>query len=258
MTRLASSALFAPGLLSLFSLFSLFSSLSLLGPFRSGHNAGNRNGGRPTPEHLAAERLRMVDEQIARRGIRDERVLAAMRRVERHLFVPESQWFLAYGDYPLPVGEGQTISQPYIVALMTEALGLQGGERVLEVGTGSGYQAAVLAELAEEVYTVEILPALAERAGATLKELGYGNIHLRVGDGSEGWAEHAPYQGILVTAAPPEVPPALLEQLDEGGRLVIPVGVASQELELYTRTPEGLDVQRLAPVRFVPLTHRNR
>ncbi|MGH9460299.1 MAG: protein-L-isoaspartate O-methyltransferase family protein, partial [Vicinamibacteria bacterium] len=139
----------------------------------------------------------MVDEQIARRGIRDERVLAAMRRVERHLFVPESQWFLAYGDHPLPVGEGQTISQPYIVALMTEALGLQGGERVLEVGTGSGYQAAVLAELAREVYTVEILPTLAERAGATLKGLGYRNIHLRVGDGSEGWAEYAPYQGIL-------------------------------------------------------------
>jgi protein-L-isoaspartate(D-aspartate) O-methyltransferase len=200
----------------------------------------------------------MVDEQIARRGIRDERVLAAMRRVERHLFVPESQWFLAYGDHPLPVGEGQTISQPYIVALMTEALGLEGGERVLEVGTGSGYQAAILAELAQDVYTVEILPALAERADATLKELGYRNIHLRVGDGSEGWAEHAPYQGILVTAAPPEVPPALLEQLAEGGRLVIPVGVASQELELYTRNPEGLDVQRLAPVRFVPLTHRKR
>ncbi len=195
----------------------------------------------------------MVDEQIARRGIRDERVLAAMRKVERHRFVSDAQWSLAYGDHPLAVGEGQTISQPYIVALMTEALALQGGERVLEVGTGSGYQAAILAELVEEVETVEILPGLAARAGATLEELGYRNIHIRVGDGREGWAEHAPYRAILVTAAPPEVPPALIEQLDEGGRLVIPVGVLSQELELHTRKPEGPDVQRLAAVRFVPL-----
>ena len=216
------------------------------------------NGGQPSLVHLAAERQRMVDEQIARRGIRDKRVLVAMRKVERHRFISDAQWSLAYGDHPLPVGEGQTISQPYIVALMTEALALQGGERVLEVGTGSGYQAAILAELAEEVYTVEILPALAERAGATLTQRGYRNIHIRVGDGGDGWKEHAPYQAILVTAAPPETPPALIEQLDEGGRLVIPVGVLSQELELYTRKPEGLDVQRLAAVRFVPFTHRNR
>jgi len=202
---------------------------------------------------LAAERQRMVDEQIARRGIRDQRVLAAMRKIERHRFVSEAQRSGAYEDHPLPVGEGQTISQPYIVALMTEALALQGDERVLEVGTGSGYQTAILAELAAEVYSVEILPRLAEQARATLEDLGYRNVHIRLGDGSEGWAEHAPYQGILVTAAPPEVPPALLEQLAEGGRLVIPVGVQSQELELHTRRPEGFRVERLAAVRFVPL-----
>jgi len=202
---------------------------------------------------LAAERQRMVDEQIARRGIRDQRVLAAMRKIERHRFVSEAQRSGAYEDHPLPVGEGQTISQPYIVALMTEALALQGDERVLEVGTGSGYQTAILAELVTEVYSVEILPRLAEQARATLEDLGYRNVHIRLGDGSEGWAEHAPYQGILVTAAPPQVPPALLEQLAEGGRLVIPVGVQSQELELHTRRPEGFRVERLAAVRFVPL-----
>lgn len=202
---------------------------------------------------MAAERQRMVDEQIARRGIRDQRVLAAMRKIERHRFVSEAQRSGAYEDHPLPVGEGQTISQPYIVALMTEALALQGDERVLEVGTGSGYQTAILAELAAEVYSVEILPRLAEQARATLEDLGYRNVHIRLGDGSEGWAEHAPYQGILVTAAPPQVPPALLEQLAEGGRLVIPVGVQSQELELHTRRPEGFRVERLAAVRFVPL-----
>jgi len=202
---------------------------------------------------LAAERQRMVDEQIARRGIRDQRVLAAMRKIERHRFVSEAQRSGAYEDHPLPVGEGQTISQPYIVALMTEALALQGDERVLEVGTGCGYQTAILAELAAEVYSVEILPRLAEQARATLEDLGYRNVHIRLGDGSEGWAEHAPYQGILVTAAPPQVPPALLEQLAEGGRLVIPVGVQSQELELHTRRPEGFRVERLAAVRFVPL-----
>jgi len=202
---------------------------------------------------LVAERQRMVDEQIARRGIRDQRVLAAMRKIERHRFVSEAQRSGAYEDHPLPVGEGQTISQPYIVALMTEALALQGDERVLEVGTGSGYQTAILAELAAEVYSVEILPRLAEQARATLEDLGYRNVHIRLGDGSEGWAEHAPYQGILVTAAPPQVPPALLEQLAEGGRLVIPVGVQSQELELHTRRPEGFRVERLAAVRFVPL-----
>jgi protein-L-isoaspartate(D-aspartate) O-methyltransferase len=211
------------------------------------------NGGPPTDATLAAERQRMVDHQIARRGIRDERVLAAMRKVERHRFVSESQRAAAYGDHPLPVGEGQTISQPYIVALMTEALRLEGGESVLEVGTGSGYQTAILAELAGEVYSVEIVPPLAARARAILNELGYQNIHIRVGDGSEGWTEHAPYRAIVVTAAPPQVPNALIEQLQEGGRLVIPVGVQSQELEVHTRRAEGVRVERLAAVRFVPL-----
>jgi protein-L-isoaspartate(D-aspartate) O-methyltransferase len=213
-----------------------------------------RNGGPSDESDLAAARQRMVEEQIARRGVRDERVLAAMLRVERHRFVSAAQVHAAYGDHPLPVGEGQTISQPYIVALMTEALALQGDERVLEVGTGSGYQTAILAELARDVYSIEILPELARRARAVLEELGYANVHVGVGDGSQGWAEHAPYQAILVTAAPPEVPPALLDQLAEGGRLVIPIGVHAQELELYTKSAEGVRVQSLAPVRFVPLT----
>ena len=195
----------------------------------------------------------MVLHQIVRRGVRDPRVLAALRKVERHRFVSESQLSVAYGDHPLPVGEGQTISQPYIVALMTEALRLEGGESVLEVGTGSGYQTAILAELAEDVYSMELLPNLAERAGAMMKELGYPHVHIRVGDGHGGWAEHAPYDGILVTAAPARVPPKLLEQLGEGGRLVIPVGTVSQELEVHTKEPDGFRVERIASVRFVPL-----
>ena len=211
------------------------------------------NGGRPEDATYPAERERMVLQQVVRRGVRDPRVLAAMRKVERHRFINESQRPAAYGDHPLPVGEGQTISQPYIVALMTEALRLEGGETVLEVGTGSGYQTAILAELVEEVYSIEFLPNLADQAGAIMEELGYRNVHIRVGDGNHGWAEHAPYEGILVTASPPRVPPRLLEQLVEGGRLVIPVGITSQELEVHTKEADGVRVERVATVRFVPL-----
>jgi protein-L-isoaspartate(D-aspartate) O-methyltransferase len=207
----------------------------------------------PSTGELAHERERMVVEQIERRDIKDARVLAALRKVERHRFLSPHQQTSAYGDHPLPIGDEQTISQPYIVALMTEALRLEGGERVLEIGTGSGYQTAILAELAGEVFSIELVQRLSERAQSVLDELGYDNVHLRVGDGRLGWPEHAPYEAILVAAAPREVPEALLAQLKENGRLVIPVGVMSQELEMHTRREDGHDVKRLAAVRFVPL-----
>ncbi len=214
---------------------------------------GNGRSRRPSDDQLCDARKRMVDEQIERRGIRDDRVLAAMRKVERHSFLPDSQWESAYSDHPLPIGEEQTISQPYIVALMSESLRLGGDERVLEVGTGCGYQTAVLAELAKEVFSVEILPGLAERARAALETLDYTNIHIVVGDGRQGWLENAPYDAILGAAAPREVPEALLEQLKEDGRLVIPVGEVNQELELYSRKAGEIASERIAPVRFVPL-----
>jgi protein-L-isoaspartate(D-aspartate) O-methyltransferase len=199
----------------------------------------------------------MVDEQLLSRDIRDSRVLEVMGRVERHLFVPPGQRGNAYGDYPVPIGSDQTLSQPYIVALMTEALELRGDERVLEVGSGSGYQTAILAELAREVFTVEVLPELSERARETLARLGYRNVFFRVGDGREGWPEEAPFDGILVAAAPISVPPKLREQLSESGRLVLPVGSSwEQELELHRRDPReptGFRVERLGAVRFVPL-----
>ncbi|RFT14898.1 MAG: Protein-L-isoaspartate O-methyltransferase [Candidatus Saccharicenans subterraneus] len=199
------------------------------------------------------ERKEMVEYQIRRRGVKDRKVLRAMLKVPRHLFVPEQMKELAYGDEPLPIGEGQTISQPYIVAYMTEALRLRGRERVLEIGTGSGYQTAILAEIVREVYTVELIPELSARARAVLEKLGYRNIQFRVGDGTLGWPEHAPYEAILVSAAPASVPPALVEQLKPGGRMIIPVGTDFQELVLVTRKETGWDEQRLIGVRFVPL-----
>ena len=199
-------------------------------------------------------RRRMVDGQIRARDVSSPRVLAAMEKVPRHRFVPDTYRAQAYEDYPLPIGEEQTISQPYIVALMTSLVDLEGGERVLEIGTGSGYQAAVLAQIASEVYSIEILDSLAARARSTLSELGYGNVQVRVGDGFAGWPEKAPFDAILVTAAPPKVPQPLLDQLKVGGKLVIPVGRYFQDLKVYTRTADGFEVRNVIPVRFVPMT----
>ena len=199
------------------------------------------------------KRERMVESQIETRGVKDKNVLQAMRKVPRHLFVQENMRRYAYQDEPLIIGEGQTISQPYIVAYMTEALQLKGHERVLEVGTGSGYQAAILAEIAHKVFSVELLESLSTRAQATLKKLGYTNIHFKVGDGTLGWKEHAPYDAIVVTAAPAKVPKALQEQLAIGGKMIIPVGSAFQELVLLTREKKKYKKKKLIPVRFVPL-----
>ncbi len=207
-------------------------------------------------DELAGVRRRMA-EQIRDRGVTDPAVLAAVETVPRHLFVPADERARAYADQPLPIGSGQTISQPYIVALMTSLLELKPGARVLEVGTGSGYQAAVLSGLAGEVYTIEILKPLAERARRTLAELGYRNVHPRVGDGFQGWPEEAPFDGIIVTAAPPVVPDPLLRQLKVGGRLVIPVGDRNslQNLLVFTRRADGgFDRASVLPVRFVPMT----
>jgi protein-L-isoaspartate(D-aspartate) O-methyltransferase len=200
------------------------------------------------------ERRRMVEEQLRARDIRSPRVLDAMRRVPRHAFVPESVRAQAYGDHPLPIGYEQTISQPYIVGFMTEALDVEPTHSVLEIGTGSGYQAAVLGELARMVYTIEIVPPLAERARQTLSSLGYANITVRTGNGYLGWPEHAPYDRIMVTAAPVEIPPALIAQLKPGGIMAIPVGTIQQELRILRRTASGLDLVKTLPVRFVPMT----
>lgn len=211
------------------------------------------------PQPVADEdeaRLRMVETQLAARDIEDLRVLHAMRKVPRHEFVPEGVRHLAYEDFPLPIGEQQTISQPYIVAYMTQLIEPRASDRVLEVGTGSGYQAAVLGELVEDVYTIEIVEPLAQQAKETLTRLGYQNVHVRSGDGYRGWPEQGPFDAILVTAAAPAVPKPLLEQLAVGGRLVIPVGDRSQELLVVTRTGSGFHEQKVLPVRFVPMTGR--
>jgi protein-L-isoaspartate(D-aspartate) O-methyltransferase len=199
---------------------------------------------------------RMVAEQIRARGIRDPRVLDALLRVPRHLFVPEQDRAEAYEDRPLGIGFGQTISQPYIVGYMTEALKVGPAHRVLEIGTGCGYQTAVLAELAVEVYSVELIDALAERARGTLDGLGYANVHVRAGDGYAGWPEHAPYDRILAAAAAEAVPPALLVQLVDGGILVIPVGVAAQELQVLQKRGDHIDTLATLPVRFVPMIRK--
>ena len=203
----------------------------------------------------AAARRRMVRDQVRFRGVSDPAVLSAMERVPRHCFVPPEYRDLAYADMPLPIGHGQTVSQPYVVARMTELLELTPRDRVLEIGTGSGYQAAVLAEIASRVYTVEILPDLARRARERLASLGYGNVEVRVGDGRKGWPEAAPFDAILVTAAAAEPPPALLRQLKEGGRLCMPVGPPGgvQSLVVITKSAAGLERRTVMPVRFVPL-----
>jgi protein-L-isoaspartate(D-aspartate) O-methyltransferase len=206
------------------------------------------------PEPYAEARERMVVEQLERRGIADERVLAAMRKVPRHELVPERERANAYEDRPLPIGRGQTISQPYVVGAMTEALAVSKGDRVLEIGTGSGYQAAVLAELGVTVYSIELEPELAERAARDLARLGYANVHVKAGDGYRGWPEHAPFDAIIVTAAPGHVPQPLVDQLAAGGRLVLPVGTWEQELLRLSKDAAG-NVHRevLMGVRFVPM-----
>jgi protein-L-isoaspartate(D-aspartate) O-methyltransferase len=201
------------------------------------------------------QRQQMVAEQIRARGVTSPQVLAAMEQVPRHLFVPESERDQAYEDHPLPIGGGQTISQPYVVALMTALLDLTPRSRVLEIGTGSGYQAAVLSRLAAEVYTIEIVPALGERARDTLARLGYGNVRVRLGDGYRGWPEAAPFDAIVLTAAPHSVPPPLIAQLKPGGRLVVPVGGFDQDLMVLTKAPDGsIKQEKVLPVRFVPMT----
>jgi len=200
-----------------------------------------------------AERERMVSEQIEARGIKNKSILAVMRRVPRHLFVPKNMRSYSYQDEPLPIGKGQTISQPYIVAYMTEALKLKGDEKVLEVGTGSGYQAAILAELVREVHTIEIISALSNKAQKVLKELGYINIFFQIGNGYFGWKEKSPYDAVIVTAAPESVPKQLQYQLEVSGRMIIPVGSMFQELVLITREKKKFKKKRLLPVRFVPL-----
>jgi len=205
---------------------------------------------------FARRRAAMVAAQIEARGISDAAVLAAMRKVPRHRFVPPSLVDDAYMDSPLPIGLQQTISQPYIVAYMSEALRVGRQHKVLEIGTGSGYQAAVLGELAGAVYTIEIVPELGERARVLLEELGYANVHVRVGDGYLGWPEQAPFDRIIVTAAPDHVPPPLVDQLAIGGHLVIPVGRWEQEMTIVTKTDRGVVTRTTIPVRFVPLTRR--
>ena len=210
----------------------------------------------PPPAGDAAHadlRRRMVERQIAERGVQDSAVLHAMRTVPRHRFVPEATPETAYSDTPYPIGHGQTISQPYIVAFMAEAADIQPGDRVLEIGAGSGYGAAVLAELSSEVYTIEIIPELAQRAREVLGELGYDNVEVRTGNGWLGWPEHAPYDAVVVTAAPDEVPEALVDQLAVGGTLVVPVGELRQSLRIIRKTEEGLEDESVLPVRFVPM-----
>lgn len=204
----------------------------------------------------ALKRQQMVRNDIRGRDVKEPKVLSAMSNVPRHLFVPPEYRNKAYEDHPLPIGEGQTISQPYVVALMTEALKLKGGDRVLEIGTGSGYQAAVLAEIVREVYTVEIRKNLAEKAESVLKELGYLNVKVKYGDGYFGWEEAAPFDAIIITAAANHIPPPLIKQLKEGGRLIVPLGstVYLQTLILATKLKGQLDIEQLGPVAFVPMT----
>ncbi|MCM8791715.1 MAG: protein-L-isoaspartate(D-aspartate) O-methyltransferase [Candidatus Omnitrophica bacterium] len=206
---------------------------------------------------FVALRKAMVKNQIEKRGIRDKNVLKAMLKVERHKFVPEELKNYAYEDRPLPIGEDQTISQPYIVALMTELLKLDPNDRVLEIGTGSGYQAAILAELVKEVYTIEIIESLAKRAEKLLHDLGYKNIYVKIGDGYLGWPEKAPFDAIIVTCAPKEIPPLLIEQLKEGGKMVVPVGDFFQNLKLVIKKDTKIIVKDIVPVIFVPMIKKD-
>ncbi len=207
-------------------------------------------------DKYAAKRKEMVKTQIIRRGIQNPRLIAALEKVPRHVFVPQRMQNRAYNDEPLPIGMNQTISQPFIVAYMIEQLHLKGNEKVLEIGTGSGYQTALLAELAKEVYTIEIIPDLSHRAQEKLKKLHYRNVFFKVGDGYEGWEEAAPFDGIIVSAAPTYIPTALVAQLKVGGRMIVPVGLEQQELMLIIKHENRVEKVRKIPVRFVPMTGR--
>lgn len=210
-------------------------------------------------DKFAIRRNKMVDQQIRRRGIKDTLVLNAMRKIPRHEFVPAHLKESAYTDRALPIGEGQTISQPYIVAIMTEQLALKGTEKVLEIGTGSGYQAAVLAEIADKVYTIEIVPSLGILAEQKLKKMGYKNVEVKIGDGYQGWPEQAPFDAIIVTAAPNHIPQPLIDQLKNNGRMIIPVGDYYQELMLLTKNKKGeIKKKSVLPVIFVPMTGKAR
>ncbi|MCH8013598.1 MAG: protein-L-isoaspartate(D-aspartate) O-methyltransferase [Candidatus Dadabacteria bacterium] len=196
----------------------------------------------------------MVENQIVSRGIKDARVLKAMLKVKRHLFVPKEYLDSAYSDKPIPIEKEQTVSQPYMVALMTELLNSSPGKKILEIGTGSGYQSAILAETGCDLYTIEIIEDIAANARKTLEKLGYSNIRYRIGDGYKGWEKNAPFEGIIVTAAPADIPDKLIEQLSQGGRMIIPVGDLSQELLLIENTNEGVKRKKITAVRFVPMT----
>ncbi len=222
--------------------------------FLIGCKEWNKVSSSNSKDNFKIMREKMVESQIKSRGVKDPRVLSAMLKVERHLFVPDDLKDSAYSDQALPIGEGQTISQPYIVALMTELLELKGDEKVLEVGTGSGYQAAILAELAKEVFTIEIVEKLGLSAQKLLAELGYKNIHVKIGDGYQGWPEQAPFDAIIVTCAPDHIPKPLLDQLKDGGRMVIPVGTYSQELKKIVKRGEKFETTDIIPVIFVPMT----
>jgi protein-L-isoaspartate(D-aspartate) O-methyltransferase len=242
-----------PALIALAALFSLVVTAAC-----GAWGRGDNGNGDATEDAFTARRHAMVTRQLEARGVRDPGVLAAMRRVPRHRFVPPEVRREAYEDSPLAIGLGQTISQPYIVGLMTELVLPRPGMKVLEVGTGSGYQAAVLAEIVGEVYSIEIVPELGRRAETRLRELGYTNVHVRIGDGFDGWPEEAPFDAVVVTAAPERIPEPLLDQLAMGGRLVIPVGAAAQDLVVVTRTPDGWRREVITGVRFVPMTGKSR
>ena len=234
----------------IFAISAMLMLLSVLTQYTDGKRVPDSN---PKGD-FRAMREKMVESQIKARGVKDPRVLAALFKVERHRFVPEKYLDSAYSDQPLLIGEGQTISQPYVVALMTELLELKGNEQVLEIGTGSGYQAAILAELAKEVYTIEIIEPLAARAKEKLSELGYQNVKVKAGDGYLGWPEAAPFDAIIVTAAPDHIPNPLIEQLKEGGRMVVPVGTHTQELKKIIKRFGKTETIDVIPVLFVPMT----
>lgn len=246
LTLLAGALLLGPGL-----------AVSLSGCAGPGADDNGEESGEEDVSYKEA-REQMVATQIRSRGIKDKRVLEAMEKVPRHLFVPETYRPQAYSDSPLPIGYGQTISQPYIVALMTEALKIEPGDKVFEVGTGSGYQAAVLAEMGAEVYTMEIVEELVASAGDVFKVLDYSNIRARLGDAYQGWVEHSPFDAVIVTAAPEHVPQPLIDQLKVGGRMVVPVGGRFQDLVVMTKTADGLERESLGPVIFVPMTGEAR